>query len=50
MLNFLKRSKDKPKIQFDKSWDSYVVVKDSHILYTGSKEQCDAYLKNYAVT
>ena len=49
MLNFLKSNKEKLQIKFDKSWDSFVVIKDkSNILYTGSKEQCENYLKNHA--
>jgi hypothetical protein len=36
------------QIKFDKTWDSFVVIKDkSNILYTGSKEQCENYLKNH---
>ncbi len=48
MFNFLGKSKDAPKIKFDKEWNSYVVVQKSNILYTGTKEQCQMYMKNYS--
>ncbi len=49
MFNFLKSSREKLQIKFDKTWDSFVVIKDkSNILYTGSKEQCETYLRNHS--
>ncbi|MEM9324665.1 MAG: hypothetical protein AAGA85_03380 [Bacteroidota bacterium] len=50
MINFFKsNSKDKLKIKFNKDWNSFIVVRNnSNILYTGSKEQCEIYLKNHA--
>lgn len=49
MLNFLKSNKEKLQIKFDKTWDAFVVIKNqSNILYTGSKEQCENYLRNHS--
>ncbi len=48
MLKIFSKSKDTPRIKFDKEWNSFVVVRNSNILYTGTKEQCEMYLKNYS--
>ena len=49
MFSFFK-SDDGMKIQFNKEWDSYLVVKGkSRIVYTGSKEKCKAFMKNHVI-
>ncbi len=47
MRSLFSRSKDKLKLKFDEEWGAFVVVFKNRILYTGSREMCEVFMKNH---